>query len=88
MDRFEPSRFFFLDDDGGGDDILFEFELAIFLLVEEYAARPEPPPREGISNGDGAGPRDARELRLATAAAEPLLEAARNFIVVLVLAEK
>ena len=74
LDRFDPSRFFFLDDDGGGDEAI--------LLVEEYAARPEPPPREGISNGDGTGPRDARELRLATAA-EPLLEAARNFIVVL-----
>ena len=79
LDRFEPSRFFFLDDDGGGDMV----ELLAILLVDEYAASPPPPPREGISNGDGAGPRDREPAppRLATAAAEPLLEAVRYFMV-------
>ena len=74
MDRF-PLSFFFLDDDGGGDIVELD------LVVDEYAARPPPPPREGISNGDGAGPRD-RELVPRLATALPLLEAARNFMVV------
>ena len=81
LDRF-PLSFFFLDDDGGGDKAMLD------LVVDEYAARPPPPPREGISNGDGAGPRD-RDLvvpRLATAL--PLLEAARNFIFVLLFSRK